>query len=136
MSQSEQSSLEVLQLILGAFEQTLKEEQDALRQFDYKSIDHSAQQKLELQSQLEFALTTHGPSLEGMDPQTVQPLKSALETCRALARNNESKILAYQEHIKRLQSRLSGSTTRGYGPKRRFMAAPSCSQPVLTDSVG
>lgn len=136
MSKPEQSSLEVLELILNAFEKTLKEEQDALSKFDYKSIDKSAQQKLELQSQLEFALTRHAPSLEKMEPQEITPLKSALEECRKLAKNNESKILAYQQHIKQLQARLSGTQARGYGPKRRFMAAPSCSQPVLTDSVG
>lgn len=136
MSQSEQSSIQVLQLILSAFEQTLKKEQDALSQLDYKGIDSSTQQKLELQSQLEFALTNHGPTLEGMDPEQVEPLKSALEECRKLAKNNESRILAYQEHIKQLQARLSGTPSTGYGPRKRFMAAPSCSQPVLTDSVG
>lgn len=136
MSQSEQSSIQVLQLILSAFEETLKEEQDALSKFDYQGIDSSAQQKLELQSQLEFALSNHGPDLQTMDPSQVQPLKSALEECRALAKNNESRILAYQAHIKNLQARLSGTTSNGYGPKKRFMAAPSCSQPVLTDSVG
>lgn len=136
MSKPEQSSIEVLQLILSAFEKTLKEEQDALAQFDYKGIDSSAQQKLELQSELEFALSNHGPNLQSMDPKQVEPLKSALRECRTLAKNNESKILAYQKHIKQLQVRLSGTSTTGYGPKRRFMAAPSCSQPVLTDSVG
>lgn len=136
MSNAKQTGIESLQQVLKEFESTLHEEKAALAAFDYTAIDASAQRKLELQSRLEFQLHANRDTLQDLQADKIQMLKEALTQCRTLAKYNDALILAYQSHIKRLQERLTGNNKVGYGPKRRFMAAPSSSQAVLTDSVG
>lgn len=136
MTQLKPTGITALTTLLEEFETTLHKEHEALKALDYSGIDFSAKQKLDLQTRLEFQLHTHKDSLTSLDTPQIETLKESLNQCRAMARHNESLIAAYQEHIKNLQERLSGPKKVGYGPKRRFMAAPSCSQAVLTDSIG
>lgn len=130
------TGIETLSQILQEFERTLNAERTALKSLDYSGIDAKAQQKLELQARLEFQLHASRDALSELNKEKIQALKKALEQCRTLAKYNDALILAYQEHIKSLQERLSGGQKPEYGPKRRFMAAPSCSQAVLTDTIG
>lgn len=136
MTQPNQNGLAALTSILAEFEDTLHKERQALKALDYSGIDHSAKLKLDLQTRLEFQLRSSKDSLQTLETPQVESLKESLDQCRSMAQHNDALIVAYQEHIKNLQERLSGPKKVGYGPKRRFMAAPSCSQAVLTDSIG
>lgn len=136
MPNATQDGFQALQEVLEAFSSTLETEKKALVAFDYATIDASAQRKLDLQSRLEFQLQANRESIESLERTEIESLKASLAQCRSQAKHNDALILAYQSHIKRLQEQLSGGSKTGYGPKRRFMAAPSCSQAVLTDSIG
>lgn len=136
MPPQDQSLLETIQRILSDFSQTLAAEKEALSELNYSSIDENVQRKLELQSELEFALETGDSKLRELDRRDIDQLKESLAHCRLQAKHNDAIISAYQVHIQKLQDRLSGKKQQGYGPKKRFLGAPNSSNAILTDSIG
>lgn len=136
MPSQDQSVLETIQRILGDFSKTLAAEKEALSNLNYMSIDENVQRKLELQSELEFALESNQKKLRELDRKDIDHLKESLVHCRLQAKHNDAMISAYQAHIQKLQDRLSGKKQSGYGPKKRFLGAPTSSNAILTDSIG